>query len=126
MSRRIRSTASILASAFLVLALAACSDAPLASAPDGTDAVFAKQGNSSQKFTFEGVTLEDGDLLVESGVVEAAVKDKRNDKNDWTNCTYFTEDWQESLGSHGEAVVPGDGSAEAVEAFCVDNFENRQ
>jgi hypothetical protein len=126
MSRRIRSTAVALASAALVVALAACSDAPLTSVSDGADAVTAKQGNVKDKYTFEGVTLEDGDLVVENAVVEAAVRDHKNDKNDWTNCSYLTEDWQESLGSYGENAVPGDGSAGSVEDFCVDNFGNRQ
>lgn len=125
MSRRITSLAGVLASVALVVLVSACSDALPTEASDA-DVVAAKGGNSVDKFTFEGVTLEDGDLVVEDAVVEAAVKDKKKDENDWTNCSYFTEDWQESLGSYGENVVPGDGGADAVEAFCVDRFSERQ
>lgn len=125
MSRRITSLAGVLASVALVVLVTACSDALPTDTADA-DVVAAKGGNGGEKFTFEGVTLEDGDLVVRNAVVEAAVKDKKKDKNDWTNCSYFTEDWRESLGSYGEAVVPGDGSAEAVEAFCVDRFSERQ
>lgn len=125
MSYRIRSIAGALASVALVLAVAACSDASSPGALTAPEASFAKGSNSSEKLTFEGVTLVDGDLVVENAVVEAAVKDHKNDKNDWTNCSYFTEGWTESLGQHGEQLVPGDGSPEAVRDFCVESFPLR-
>lgn len=126
MSRRMTYLAGVLASAALVLLVSACSDAPLATDSADADAVAAKKGDGGEKLTFVGVTLEDGDQVVENAVVEAAVKDKKKDKNDWTNCSYFTEDWEESLGSYGENAVPGDGGTDAVESFCVDRFPDRQ
>lgn len=120
----IRSIAGALASVALVLAVGACSDAPLPTAQTGPEVALAKGG--AEKLTFEGVTLVDGDDVFEDAVVEAGVKDQKKDKNDWTNCSYFTEGWGDHLGRFGEAVVPGDGSADAVRSFCIDNFENRQ
>jgi hypothetical protein len=120
---RIRSIAGALASVALVLTVGACSDAPLPTAQDTPDLAQARGG--AQKFTFQGVTLADGDLVVENAVIEAGVKDQKKDRNDWTNCSYFTEAWGEHLGQFGEGEVPGDGGADAVRTFCIENFENR-
>ena len=121
---RIRSIAGAIASVALVLAAGACSDAPLPTAQTGPEVALAKGG--VDKFTFQGVTLVDGDRVVEDAVIEASVKDQKKDKNDWTNCSYFTEGWGDHLGQFGAGVVPGDGGADAVESFCIDNFANRQ
>lgn len=125
MSYRIRSIAGALASVALVLAVAACSDASSPGALTAPEASFAKGSNGTEKFTFEDVTLVDGDLVVENAVVQAGVRDHKNDKNDWTNCSYFTEGWAESLGQYDEPVVPDDGSPEAVRDFCVESFPLR-
>lgn len=121
---RIRSIAGALASVALVLLVGACSDAPLPTAQGTPDVAQARGG--AQKLTFEDVTLVDGDLIVENAVIEAGVRDHKKDRNDWTNCSYFTEAWGEHLGHFGEGVVPGDGGADAVRAFCVENFANRR
>lgn len=124
MSDRIRSVAGALASAALVLAIGACSDAPTATEQITPDDALTK--NTTVKYTFEGVTLVDGGATFENAVIEASVRDHKNDKNDWTNCSYFTDAWETHLGVYGEDVVPGDGGADAVEEFCIGNFENRE
>lgn len=118
---RIRGVAGALASIALVLGVGACADTPTPTQQITPDDANAK--NTTVKYTFEGATLVDGDLEVENAVIEATVRDH---KNDWTNCSYFTESWATHLGEYGEGVVPGDGGADAVEAFCVDHFEDRQ
>jgi len=74
------------------------------------------------KFTFEDVTLTDGDFVVENGVIEAATKETK--KSVFTNCNYYTEDYQEYLGQFQSEEFFSDDNGE-VEDFCVNNFENR-
>lgn len=121
MRHPVRSIAGALVSVALVLGVGACSDAPLPTEQVGPDGPLPK--NTSVKYTFTGVTLVDGDLVVENGIIEAGVRDHKKDKNDWTSCTYFTEDWTESLGVYGENAAPGPGD---VEAFCANHFPDRQ
>jgi len=74
------------------------------------------------KFTFEDVTLTDGDLVVENGVIEASTKETK--KTTFTNCNYYTEDYEAFLGQFQSDDFFSDDAGE-VEEFCVDNFENR-
>lgn len=130
MLRHTRAAVHALVLGVVALGLAACSS-PDASGPtalDGGDLSYASGGEKNVvKFTFEDVTLTDGDLVVENGVIEAAVRDHKKDKNDWTNCSYYTEDWAGSLGSFGVGALPEAGTgAEAVENFCTEHFSDRQ
>lgn len=125
-ARPIRTIAGALASVALVFAVGACSDSSIPTAQSPAGAALAQGNGGSEKFTFEGVTLTDGELVVEDAVVEVAVRDHKQDKNDWTNCSYFTEAWGEHLGAYNEDVVAGDGGADAARTFCVANFPNRQ
>lgn len=119
---RIRNVALLAAT---MAVAAACGDAPTGADLDGLAPSFAKGGSKNVvKFTFEDVTLEDGDLVVENGVIEGSVKDKKNDKQDWTNCSYYTEAWGEYLGSFGSGDFAST-DREAVEDFCVEHFPDR-
>lgn len=77
------------------------------------------------KFTFEDVTLEDGDLVVENGVVEAASKE--NKKAEFVSCSYYTEAYVEYLGQYADDTSFADSKdLEAdVEEFCVEHFPDR-
>lgn len=124
MIRRAYRPGTVVATLALAALALACADAPVPtqSAPE---VAFAKD-DADAKHTFTGVTLTDGDLVVEDAVIEASVDDHKKDENDWTNCSYFTEDWADYLGAYGEALVPGDGSAEAVRDFCIESFPLRE
>lgn len=123
MIRRAHRTGTVVATLALAALALACTDAPVPtqSAPEAT---LAKK-DADAKHTFTGVTLVDGDRVVENAVIEAAVDDHKKDAKDFTRCSYFTEDWRAFLGGYGEAVVPGDGSAEAVRDYCVESFPLR-
>ena len=69
------------------------------------------------KYTFNDVDI-DGTVVE----IEAGVKD--NNGGQFTQCSYFSDDYGEYLGEYGEPVVAGD-TAEEVLAFCVANFEAR-
>lgn len=125
---RIRSLVFALAALFVT---AACQDAPTAATGasplgDAAGPAAAKGGQkTSVKFTFEDVTLVDGDLVVENAVIEVGSRDKKNPKQDWTQCDYFTEGWREHLG----AVGTGDFAstdADDLLAFCLASFPDRQ
>lgn len=125
---RIRSLVLALAALFVT---AACQDAPTAASGatplgDAAGPAAAKGGEKTVvKFTFEDVTLVDGALVVENAVVEAASRDKKNPKQDWTQCDYFTEGWGEHLG----AFATGDFAstdADELRAFCLAHFPDRQ
>lgn len=127
MSHRLHSIPTVLVSMALPFLLLACSDAPLPTAGSDAGVAFAKGGGGNTvKHTFEGVTLTDGELVVENAGIKAGVRDHKKDKNDWTNCSYYTEGWTEFLGAHGASTVPGDGSADAVREFCVESFPLRE
>ena len=81
------------------------------------------------KFTFEGVTLVDGDQVVENGVIEVASKltqkNKNADPTELTTCSYYTEDYQTYLGQfQGEAFFARD-EEDAARDFCVNNYPDR-
>lgn len=69
------------------------------------------------KYTFNDVTI--GDQIVE---IEAGVKDNKN--SDFSQCTYFSDDYAEALGYYSDAVVAGE-SVEEVLDFCVEHFDER-
>jgi hypothetical protein len=56
-----------------------------------------------------------------TGEIEATVKD--TNKNDLTTCSYFSDDYQASLGYYSDEVVFADPAA--VLEFCLDNFDER-
>lgn len=82
-------------------------------------------GNVVEKFTFAGVTLVDGDAVFENAVIEASSRDKGGAKQDFTNCSYYTEGYLEYLGQFGSPDFASHDAA-AVQAFCEENFPNRQ
>lgn len=86
----------------------------------------------TSKFTFEGVTLVDGELVIEDGVIEAGSKVTQQNKNNpdgvwFTNCSYYTEAYEEYLGQYGDDTSFADSEdLEAdVKAFCVEHFPDR-
>lgn len=81
---------------------------------------------ATTKYTFNDVEVEtdQGTIIVE---IEATVKTRKN-KDNFVQCTYFSDDYEESLGYYSEHIADDDetpDTAEDVRAFCVDNFENR-
>ncbi len=73
-----------------------------------------------EKFTFNDVLLPDG----QTGEIEAAVKVLK-DKDDSINCSYFTDDYVESLGYYFDFVEPAPLDPDAVLEFCLGNFDER-
>jgi hypothetical protein len=69
------------------------------------------------KYTFNDVDIDETIVEIEAGV-------KTTNKGDFSNCSYFSDDYQESLGYYQEAVFAGD-TADEVLAFCVENFDER-
>lgn len=69
------------------------------------------------KYTFNDVDI-DGQIVE----IEAAVKD--TNKSDYSQCNYYTDDYEDHLGQYADDVPAGE-TAEDVLAFCVDNFEDR-
>lgn len=82
-------------------------------------------GNVVEKFTFTGVTLVDAEQVFENAVIEATSREKEGTKQDFTNCSYYTEGYLEYLGQFGSGDFASHDPA-AVEAFCTENFPNRQ
>ena len=117
---RFRLPALLLAAA---VAFVACDSASEPLAPQVNAAKGSDTGN--EKFTFEGVTLVDGELVVEDAIIEAAVKDKKNDKQDFTECVYFTDGYEENLGTFGTGDFAS-LDADEVREFCVDSFPQRR
>lgn len=74
-----------------------------------------------EKFTFNDVILPDG----QTGEIEASVKVLKN-KDDSVNCSYFTDDYQESLGYYFDHVEPAPLDRDSVLEFCLDNYDRRQ
>ena len=72
---------------------------------------------ANTKYTFNDVDI-DG-VIVE---IQAGVKD--TNKNDFSNCTYFTDDYVDVLGYYADAVFAGDTAEEVLE-FCVEHFYER-
>lgn len=124
---RIRNAALVVAA---LAFLAACQQAPTAmdglSVLDGAAPAAAKGGEkTTEKFQFSDVTLVDGDLVVENGVIQAGSRDKKNDRQDWTQCDYYTEGWGEHLGGFGSGDFAS-SSADEVLDFCLRHFPDRQ
>jgi hypothetical protein len=69
------------------------------------------------KYTFNDVQIGEQTLEITAGV-------KETNQNDYSNCSYFSDDFQESLGYYADDVIAGD-TAEEVLDFCVSNFDNR-
>ncbi|MFP3915456.1 MAG: hypothetical protein ACLFWM_11320 [Actinomycetota bacterium] len=74
----------------------------------------------NEKFTFEDVTLPDG----QTGEIEAGVKVLKN-KDDSITCSYFSDDYEESLGYYFAHVQPAPLEGGTVLDFCLDNFDER-
>lgn len=72
---------------------------------------------ATTKYTFNDVVIDDQVVEIEAGV-------KETNKDSFTNCSYFSDDYREHLGYYQEAVSAGD-TAEEVLAFCVANFDQR-
>lgn len=73
-----------------------------------------------EKHTFNDVQLTD-EL---TGEIEASVKIQKN-KDDSIACSYFTDDYEESLGYYLEFVEPAPLDAESVLEFCLEHFDDR-
>ena len=69
------------------------------------------------KYTFNDVEI--GDQVVE---IEAAVKD--TNKNDYSSCSYYSDDYGTWLGDYQDDVLAGETEGE-VQSFCEDHFEDR-
>lgn len=130
MYRRIRSRSflAVLTVAALAALATACGDQPL---PTGAEPGPSFVGNGGQSqgqtklFTFEDVDLVDADgTTYEDAVIEAASKDHKNDRLDFTECAYYTEDYEEFLGDYGESGWASH-DADEVREFCIENFPNR-
>lgn len=119
---RIRDVVLVLATLAFV---SGCQDTPtavddLASVDDAAPAT----AKSNAKFTFTDVTLDDGTVVVEDGVIEASSRDKKNDRQDWTECTYYTEGWSEHLGGFGSDDFASTDAQEVLD-FCREHFADR-
>ena len=69
------------------------------------------------KYSFNDVEING--IIVE---IEASVKD--NNKGAFSQCTYFSDDYQEALGYYSAPIVAGDTAEEVLE-FCAENFDER-
>jgi hypothetical protein len=69
------------------------------------------------KYTFNDVVIDE-----QTVEIEASVKDNNN--NDFSECSYFSDDYADYLGQYADDVIPGD-TAEDVLDFCVANFDNK-
>ncbi|MPZ53442.1 MAG: hypothetical protein GEU79_12045 [Acidimicrobiia bacterium] len=75
---------------------------------------------SGDKFTFNDVVLPDGQV----GEIEAGVKLLKN-KPDKVTCSYFTDDYGESLGYYFDFHEPAPTDADAVLDICLAEFDER-
>lgn len=108
----------------LALIAAACSaDRPVQPGAAATGPSFS--GGTVEKFTFAGVTLVDGEAVFENALIEAGSRDKAGTKQDFTNCSYFTEAYREYLGQVASADFASHDPG-AVRQFCEQSFPNRQ
>lgn len=73
-----------------------------------------------EKFSFNDVTLPDGQV----GEIEAGVKTHPN-KDDSINCSYYTDDYRDSLGYYFDFVEPAPHDPDVVLQFCLDNYDER-
>lgn len=58
---------------------------------------------------------------MENGVIEAGSRDHKNAKQDLTNCSYFTEDYRESLSYYADGDFAS-ADPDAVREFCVEHL----
>lgn len=72
---------------------------------------------ANTKYTFNDMDIDGVIVEIEAGV-------KTTNKNDYSNCTYFTDDYRDVLGYYAAPVFAGD-TAEEVLQFCVNNFDER-
>jgi hypothetical protein len=75
------------------------------------------------KFTFNDVTLTDGDGSQITGEIEASVKDVRTRTSIY--CGYFSDDYRESLGYYFDDSPVADPTESDVLEFCLEEFPNR-
>ena len=75
------------------------------------------------KYTFNDVTLTDGDGSQITGEIEASVKDVRKQTSIY--CGYFSDDYQESLGYYFDESPVADPTESDVLDFCLEEFPNR-
>ncbi|HEX6238506.1 MAG TPA: hypothetical protein VFZ68_15000 [Acidimicrobiales bacterium] len=76
-------------------------------------------GAQNVKFTFNDVAL-DGQTVE----IEAGVKILKN-KPDSVTCSYFTDDYQDSLGYYFDFHEPAPVEADEVLAICIAEFDER-
>lgn len=75
------------------------------------------------KYTFNDVVLTDADGSQIVGEIEAGVKDTKNQTS--INCSYFSDDYVESLGYYFDASpVPSPTESDVLD-FCLEEFPNR-
>ena len=67
-------------------------------------------------------TYTDVELNGQIGEIEAGVK--TTNKNDYSECTYFSDDYQDALGYYADAEIAGNTAEEVLE-FCVEHFDER-
>lgn len=80
-----------------------------------TFALAAVAQAANTKYTFNDVDIDGTIVEIEAGV-------KNTNKNDYSNCTYFTDDYRDVLGYYADAVDAGDTAEEVLE-FCVTHFD---
>ena len=78
-------------------------------------------GAQNTKFTFNDVTLPDG----QTGEITAGVRVLKN-KPDSVTCGYFTDDYRASLGYYFDFHEPAPTDADDVLAVCLEEFDERQ
>ena len=66
---------------------------------------------------------EFSDVLIDDQTVEIEASFKDNKNNNFSSCSYYSDDYEEWLGQYQEDVVAGE-LADEVEQFCVNNFAN--
>src|SRR5690606_9893513 len=106
--------------ATLLAAVAACagSDSPTALAASVGRPQFAKAGG---KFTFLDVVFPDGT----TGIIAAGTK--AVNKGTFTQCSYYSPDWEEYLGGFGDDTLAAADveNPDAVLAYCLSHFQDR-
>lgn len=70
---------------------------------------------ANTKYTFNDVVIDGEIVEIEAGV-------KTTKKSDFSNCSYFTDDYIDYLGYYEEAVSAGDTADEVLD-FCVSHFD---
>jgi hypothetical protein len=94
--------------------------AVLGAAMLGATLAAAPAAANSPKHTFNDVLLPND----QQGEIEATVHIKRN-RPDSITCSYFTADYQESLGYYFAEEESAPSDSDAILAYCLDRFEHR-